>query len=421
MSRALSSFPSSAPTITRPAAPAPSKGVEARNGTLVIRLTRPIAGPAHAALVELEYCAVPPNTPLEEPAESASPRPAPTTSPRTTRSKASCCAAIRTTGVSGRSGWRRSGSTSASPSSAASRRSRPGAPTMSHSDRAKGQPPVSARVLERLEASYGPESEAAQAGHQRLFTQDLAALDAFVFNTQSGPFADPRLRRAVNYAIDRPALSKDTAYGHVGRPADQFIPPVIPGFEDAAIYPLDGPDVAAARRLAGDERHHAVLYTCGGTGCIRDAQILQSNLEAIGIDLEVRRFASTEAYFRTISERPPAWDIALLRLDPRLLRSLRLHQLPVRARRGRGAQQLPRFRHVAADGGRRPPDRRGAAACLRPARPRPRSRGARRTVCLQHQNPLPLRPHGLPGVDSRSTASTSRRSASRTRRRTSES
>ena len=126
-------------------------------------------------------------------------------------------------------------------------------------------------------------------------------MDSYVFNTHRGPFTDPRLRRAVNYAIDRPALAQDTGFGHAGRPTDQYIPPGIPGFEDAAIYPLDGPDLAAARRLAGDERHHAVLYTCDFPGCIRNAQILRSNLEAIGIDLEVQQFPSDE-FFAQIAE-----------------------------------------------------------------------------------------------------------------------
>ena len=71
-----------------------------------------------------------------------------------------------------------------------------------------------------------------------------------------------RLRRAVNFAIDRRALAANTGVGEVGRPTDQHIPPGLPGFEDAAIYPLGGPDLPAARRLAGSERRRAVLYTC---------------------------------------------------------------------------------------------------------------------------------------------------------------
>ena len=153
-----------------------------------------------------------------------------------------------------------------------------------------GTPQVSTQVADRLEAQYGPGSEAARAGRQQLFTGTGPAVNFFVFNTQSGPFADPRLRRAVNYAIDRPELAKNTGFGFSGQPTDQYIPPEIPGFEDAAVYPLDGPDLAKARRLAGDERHDAVLYTCNRPGCIPVTEILRSNLDAIGIDLEVRRF-----------------------------------------------------------------------------------------------------------------------------------
>jgi YVTN family beta-propeller protein len=283
------------------------KGVEARNGNLVIRLTRPLPD-LPTRLSANTFCAVPPNTPLKEPAESV-PSAGPyyiawydpeqglvlRRNPNYGGERPQRLEEIRIEfGVPLEHGLEEveAGRADYVPL-------RPGEGTL----------PVSARVLERLNASYGPDSEAAQAGHQRLFTQDRPAIDAFVFNTQSGPFANPRLRRAVNYAIDRPQLSKDTAFGHVGRPTDQFIPPGIPGFEDAAIYPLDGPDLAVARRLAGEGREHAVLYTCDRPGCIRNAQILESNLGAIGIDLEVRRFA-TEPYFRTIAERPPAWDIA---------------------------------------------------------------------------------------------------------------
>ena len=113
----------------------------------------------------------------------------------------------------------------------------------------------------------------------------------------------------MNYAIDRPALAVDTGFGFRGKPTDQYIPPGIPGFEDDAIYPLGGPDLATARRLAGDERHHAVLYTCTRPGCTRDAAILRSNLEAIGIALEVRELPA-EQYFRTILGPHRRWDQA---------------------------------------------------------------------------------------------------------------
>jgi ABC-type transport system substrate-binding protein len=168
---------------------------------------------------------------------------------------------------------------------------------------------VSTQVTDRLEARYGPGSEAALAGRQRLFTQTVPAVNFFVFNTKSGPFADPRLRKAVNYAIDRPELAENYGFGFTGKPTDQYIPPGIPGFEDAAIYPLDGPDLAKARRLAGDERHDAVLYTCNRPDCTSSTQILRSNLDAIGIDLEVHEFPE-DVYFDALAAPDRPWDMA---------------------------------------------------------------------------------------------------------------
>ena len=84
---------------------------------------------------------------------------------------------------------------------------------------------------ERLIARYGPRSEAARAGRQELFTQPSLSTYSFVFNTRRGPFTDPRLRRAVNFAMDRRALARNTGGSEAGRPTDQIIPPGIPGFE----------------------------------------------------------------------------------------------------------------------------------------------------------------------------------------------
>jgi YVTN family beta-propeller protein len=165
-------------------------------------------------------------------------------------------------------------------------------------------------LVHRLDARYGPHSDAAHAGGQRLFTGPAPNVYWFGLNTRRPLFADVRLRRAVNYALDRRALAANTGGGELGRPTDQIIPPGLPGFEDAAIFPLGGPDLATARRLAGDVRRRAVLYTCTLPGCTRHAQILRSNLRAIGIELDVRQFSLAEMFTR-INERPDEpFDIA---------------------------------------------------------------------------------------------------------------
>jgi peptide/nickel transport system substrate-binding protein len=101
-----------------------------------------------------------------------------------------------------------------------------------------------------------------------------------------------QLRRAVSYAIDRPALNRQLG-AFSGKRTDQMLPPGIPGFKDAALYPLKGSDYATAKKLAagktGDGK--AVLYTCNRTACISTSQILQFNFKQIGIDLEIKQFA----------------------------------------------------------------------------------------------------------------------------------
>ncbi len=73
-----------------------------------------------------------------------------------------------------------------------------------------------------------------------------------MFNPRRPLFARAAMRRAANFAIDRRALSKHPIPEMLaGRPTDQLMPPGWPGFRDATIYPLGGPNLAAARRLAG--------------------------------------------------------------------------------------------------------------------------------------------------------------------------
>jgi YVTN family beta-propeller protein len=284
------------------------EGVDSRDGDLVIRLTRPVPD-LSARLASSFLCAVPPDTPLEdrtvEVVPSAGPYYIDSYSPERS------LVLRRNPNYGGER-----------PQGLEEIRFEYGVPTergieeveAGRADHVALQPgegalPVSTQVADRLEARYGPGSEAADAGRQQLFTGTVPAVDVFIFNTHRGPFTDPRLRRAVNYAIDRPELSEDTGFGFAGKPTDQYIPPGIPGFEDAAVYPLGGPDLATARRLAGGGRHQAVLYTCSRPGCTRNAQILQSNLDAIGIDLEVRQFPS-ELYFSAIGAPDRPWDLA---------------------------------------------------------------------------------------------------------------
>ena len=150
---------------------------------------------------------------------------------------------------------------------------------------------VPPRLQARLIARFGPGSAAASSGRQRYFSGPSPISSGYLFNPRRPLFARAEMRQAVNYAIDRRALAQHPIPESLAaRATDQHIPPGFPGFRDAAIYPLGGPDVATARRLAGGGRRRGVFYTCNQPPCLEQAEIVRENLAAIGIDLEIRRF-----------------------------------------------------------------------------------------------------------------------------------
>jgi YVTN family beta-propeller protein len=156
-------------------------------------------------------------------------------------------------------------------------------------------PHAQARLIRR----YGSGSRAAAAGRQQYFAGPEPIVTGLLFNPRRVLFARAAMRRAVNYAIERRALAEHPVPESLSsRPTDQHIPPGWPGFRDATIYPLGGPDLAAARRLAGARRRHGVFYTCNVAPCLEWAQIVRANLAAIGIDLEIRPFTFKDMFQR---------------------------------------------------------------------------------------------------------------------------
>jgi len=131
-----------------------------------------------------------------------------------------------------------------------------------------------------LDRRYGAGSPAARRGKQQFFLYAAPLTDYIVLNAGRPLLRDVRLRRAVNYAIDRTALARALA----DAPADQIVPPAIPGFRPGRVYPLDTPNVDVARRLSGSHIRHAVLYWCGSDERQRAvAAIIRADLARIKI------------------------------------------------------------------------------------------------------------------------------------------
>ena len=167
---------------------------------------------------------------------------------------------------------------------------------------------VSPAVDARLERDYGPHSPAARSGQQRYFINPVPGVSYLMLNARRRLFAGSRMRRAASFAVDRAALARNAQPGIASMPTDQYLPPTIPGFRDANIYPLGGPDVARARQLARGRSGRAVMVTCTLAPCLNAAETVKANLSAIGITVDIKRFPFPEIYKREAPDQP--WDIA---------------------------------------------------------------------------------------------------------------
>ena len=105
-----------------------------------------------------------------------------------------------------------------------------------------------------------------------------------------GGSGNVRLKKAVNYAIDRQAvLAQGGAYAGVTN--DQYMPPTMRGFRNLAIYPRR-PNLNQARSLASGQTRggDGVFYCSNRAPSPARCQVVQANLRNIGLNMDIRLF-----------------------------------------------------------------------------------------------------------------------------------
>jgi peptide/nickel transport system substrate-binding protein len=149
---------------------------------------------------------------------------------------------------------------------------------------------------------------------KRLFVRPRLTFFYLVFNLDRPLFrGNAKLRRAVNYALDRPQMVRP--FGQlVGRPTDQTLPPGMPGYRDWDLYPLKGPNLKQARVLArGNLRQaRASLYIrrpIAEAFARPVAEVARLNLAQIGLEVEIEEVPSLFQRLRAPGE---PWDMALI-------------------------------------------------------------------------------------------------------------
>lgn len=114
----------------------------------------------------------------------------------------------------------------------------------------------------------------------------------WVYDTTKGPLKDPRVRMALNLAVDRKAMVTDILKG-TGTPAQQYIPKPDPGYDpanDTLTY-----DPVKAKQMLADAGYPngfsmSVVYPASGSGNmvpIPMDQFMQSELAKIGVKVKL--------------------------------------------------------------------------------------------------------------------------------------
>lgn len=286
--------------LTRKAATA--AGVVARGNTLVVRLTRPAPDFPHRTASTF-FCAVPPTLPIDPEGVGAVPAAGPYYVAEYRRGERVILRRNRFYGGT-----------------------RPHHVDGFDVDLRAASPQEVLRRVDRGEADWGHTLsgiyfdpalglvEKYGLNRSQLYLRPGLTLRMLAFNSSRPLFRDnPRLRRAVNLALDRRGLV--AAGGSlVSRPSDQYLPSILPGFKDAAIYPL-GADVPGAKTLARGALRDgkAVLYVNSSALPMAIGQLVKQQLAQIGLDVEVRGIpihSASAAYFRKLATPGEPWDLA---------------------------------------------------------------------------------------------------------------
>ena len=112
-----------------------------------------------------------------------------------------------------------------------------------------------------------------------------------ILNLRKAPFDDPRMREAVDLALDREGIV-DAAYNGYAETAGSFFAPSLRYHDDSIVPPAQdlkkAKQLVAAASAGGPAPSLTMLLLTGDTATTTAAQIIQQNLEAIGIEAKLQ-------------------------------------------------------------------------------------------------------------------------------------
>ena len=164
---------------------------------------------------------------------------------------------------------------------------------------ASGVPPTAHADLAQ---QYGVK----KGGAGRYFVNSYMGVGYVALNTSRAPFSRVNIRKAANFAIDRPAMVRVSGKFY-GKRTDQILPPSLQGYREANLYPIKGADPARARQLSGGAGNTVTIIHSTTALRTAQAQVLKFNLEQMGLKAETRPLPFAVA-LRTVGTRGADFD-----------------------------------------------------------------------------------------------------------------
>ncbi len=128
-------------------------------------------------------------------------------------------------------------------------------------------------------------------------------------NNARAPFNDVNVRKAVEYAIDRPAQVRLLG-AYAGKRTAQMLVPGIPGYKPFNAYPIKGADIAKAKAIGGAAIASAptlnVVHTTS-TASTNRAQVAEFNLKQVGFKVNDQPTPATN-YYQVIQTRGTTYN-----------------------------------------------------------------------------------------------------------------
>ncbi len=128
----------------------------------------------------------------------------------------------------------------------------------------------------------------------RFFVNQQLTTWYLALNAQHGATANTNVRKAINYAIDRPALTR--TFGYLGgKRTTQLLPAALAGGNYKSVYPIRGADPAKAKSLAPNCGNISLWTTTSANGQAV-GQLTKFELTQMGCNVTIKPFQGSSIY-----------------------------------------------------------------------------------------------------------------------------